>query len=193
MVYDLLLFAALIQHDHLAMKQTRKASSMRVLLNFVCVVLMGFGATSAIAATVYELETIGDGFTTILDGATNGNDRLTFTLIPTSSAPAYEITFEGTIGSAGPPRLLGPDQRTQLATLSNGNPFTLTLTPSAAPAGTDYLFFFGSFFGGDTVRLSVAAVPLPAAAWLFISALGGLVGIKRLTRIQNQKHIHAAA
>ena len=36
--------------------------------------------------------------------------------------------------------------------------------------------------GSNTVTASVSAVPLPAAAWLFISAIAGLAGAKRLSR-----------
>lgn len=35
------------------------------------------------------------------------------------------------------------------------------------------------------VTLSVNAVPLPAAAWLFLSAIGGMAGFKRLRRTNN--------
>ena len=36
--------------------------------------------------------------------------------------------------------------------------------------------------GSNTVTASVSAVPLPAAAWLFMSAIAGLAGAKRLSR-----------
>lgn len=175
----------------MAMARFLKLSTFRIFLSTCCVVLAGLCASSVNAATVYDLGTIEDGFSTTLDGPTNGDDRLSFTLVATASAPKYEVTFEGTIGSARSPLLLGADESTVLATLNNGNPFTLTLTPEAGPAGTDFLFFFGRFSGDDTVALSVAAVPLPAAAWLFISALGALAGVKRMKR--RQQHELAAA
>jgi hypothetical protein len=42
---------------------------------------------------------------------------------------------------------------------------------------------YGDNFGG--VSLNVNAVPLPAAAWLFLSAIGGMAGFKRLRRTSN--------
>jgi len=39
-----------------------------------------------------------------------------------------------------------------------------------------------SFIYSDLTLTSVSAVPLPAAAWLFISAIAGLAGAKRLSR-----------
>lgn len=39
------------------------------------------------------------------------------------------------------------------------------------------------------VTLSVNAVPLPAAAWLFLSAIGGMAGFKRLRRTSNSSII----
>ncbi len=46
-------------------------------------------------------------------------------------------------------------------------------------AGDYVLFVIGAFTDGYYGTMSVTAVPLPAAAWLFASALLGMAGIKR--------------
>lgn len=45
--------------------------------------------------------------------------------------------------------------------------------------GTGDFFAYSSIFGSASGAFEVSAVPLPAAAWLLISALGGLVVAKR--------------
>jgi len=65
-------------------------------------------------------------------------------------------------------------------------PGTFPLTVASAGIRAD-LFSMGNPSGLSgsyswKVEIDVAAVPLPAAAWLFISGLAGLFGVKRLRR-----------
>lgn len=46
-------------------------------------------------------------------------------------------------------------------------------------AGLWYINIHTALHGGGEIRGQVSAVPLPAAAWLFVSALGGLIASKR--------------
>ena len=65
---------------------------------------------------------------------------------------------------------------------------TFTVADDAASFGEAFITVgCGSQCGSDyTLTLSganVSAVPLPAAAWLFLTAIAGLFGVKRLKRI----------
>ena len=46
-------------------------------------------------------------------------------------------------------------------------------------AGLWYINLHTALHGGGEIRGQVNVVPIPAAAWLFISALGGLFAVKR--------------
>jgi len=78
------------------------------------------------------------------------------------------------------------------ATANNGGPITSPLSIAFADLGGDtFLALFNDGGGRPTddkdfndmiVRVSVSAVPLPAAAWLLISAVLGLVSFSRIRR-----------
>lgn len=57
-----------------------------------------------------------------------------------------------------------------------GGAFTFDVTPGAV---TNVSADFIQVGGGDMFTVTVSAVPIPTAAWLFGSALLGLVGIRR--------------
>lgn len=68
------------------------------------------------------------------------------------------------------------------AAFENAAPFTFSI---AVDQSVEFLITDSNYrdnTGGLT--LNVSAVPLPAAAWLFLSAIGGLAGVKRIRRLK---------
>lgn len=74
----------------------------------------------------------------------------------------------------------GGKYSTAAAAFANASPFTFSI---ANPQQVGFLIFdtnYSDNSGG--VSLSVSQVPLPAAAWLFLSAIAGMAGVKRAKR-----------
>jgi hypothetical protein len=78
---------------------------------------------------------------------------------------------------------------TSALTAQNGGPVAAGISIAFADLGDgSFLAMFNDGGGGDfdfddlVVRVSVSAVPLPAAAWLLISAILGLVSFSRVRR-----------
>ena len=96
---------------------------------------------------------------------------------PTSSDPANAIGYYGIsmqfVGSG----LTDAGGTVNLYTAGGTDGEGICATVDCDPTGAGAVSAFRGFSGG-----SVSAVPLPAAAWLFISAIAGLAGAKRLSR-----------
>ena len=126
---------------------------------------------------------VNQGFTLnsgAFDGGTGGGADLA-AYVAIDSTTALDFTEGGTLdfmGSTNPGFVI--DQNGAL----DGSPITITmpgfanLEYNAGAVGGVNLFGFaaGTFFGGS---ITMAAVPVPAAAWLFGSALVGLAGVGR--------------
>jgi hypothetical protein len=76
---------------------------------------------------------------------------------------------------------LGDGTQTGNFTVAQNGDLASFSGPSTGAAGQVYYLGFagGVFLAGDLAFSEVASVPVPAAAWLFSSALLGLAGIKR--------------
>ena len=96
---------------------------------------------------------------------------------PTSSDPTNAIGYYGIsmlfVGSG----LTDAGGTVNLYTAGGTDGEGICATVGCDPTGASAVSAFRGFSGG-----SVSAVPLPAAAWLFISAIAGLAGAKRLSR-----------
>lgn len=121
--------------------------------------------------------TDGNGISSGVGGTTAGNSGLFF---PSNSIGANVLlgAIVGTFADAS-------------GTIV-GNPFAIGTGPVfAAPAGATQLLFginddiFGDNSGAFEIAIeqSPAAVPVPAAVWLFGSALVGLAGMRRKSKI----------
>ena len=121
------------------------------------------------------------------DGGTGGGaDMAAYIVIDASTALPF--TEGGVVNVA--PSYVNPgfviDQNSTL----NGSPITITMPGfdtgvgfgENAAGGVDLFGFAAHTYFGGSLTMEVAAVPVPAAAWLFGSALVGLAGVGRKRR-----------
>jgi hypothetical protein len=167
------------------------------LLIWALLPLAGIHSGGTMAATVSVIETGAAGTnnpaTSSWDVVTVGAGTLEITLLHADKSEWFEWSLSGSGSGSGQ---FTPDPSNYLGTWSNGNPggqyfFTATNYPSVGPTAPPEDFtvefaFTPNVLGGDPTidRLIVtpSAVPLPAAAWLFASAMLGLAAIGRRAR-----------
>jgi len=167
-------------------------------------ILVGLLSTKALATTIdFNVPDQGlpyseDGFT--VTGGDNGIDSMNLFEFGFFPSEEISITHDGGLdftfnslqfASDADGResdgfsLLGFNNGVQVASYGSDLSTTSALFQTVLGNATliDELRIAGSGFNEESVRwdnISVTAVPLPAAAWLFISAIAGLFGVKRL-------------
>lgn len=91
------------------------------------------------------------------------------------SGDAFHFLFSGPVG----PYLGVPAGYTSGDLLSSSNTFAGASFASLGITPDTYLWTWGAGGNADSLTFTVTTVPIPAAAWLFGSALLGLGGLKR--------------
>lgn len=156
----------------------------------------GSGIEIQSATTVPQIDAQDEDLYVELDSHNTGSNS-TMTQTVSLDAGMYQLSFWYS------PRIDNVSQNTNRIDYSLGGLFSESVSgPSSGPpetsfgtwteitqeftVGTDgnFALAFGAFGQEDTLggfidNVSITAVPLPAAAWLFLSALGGLGIIKR--------------
>lgn len=139
-----------------------------------CVGIVFLVASLSTSANTIPLGEIGDGFSGQINGINRNTEFVEFTLA--EGSPQYSVTFAGSNpASNNNPIQIGIETGSGVQDIV-ATPFTVVLPPS----NDAYSFQFRQFTSSEIVTVSVAAVPLPAAAWLFMSAIGAVVGLKRI-------------
>jgi hypothetical protein len=125
----------------------------------------------------------GNSTTTLADLGVN----LLYDFDPDADTPESEhgvIPLSSFAAQGADPLVSQSSQNATFGWLQTGSGFLLT-TPNNSfdPfAAGEYTFALQSNLGNVGIQVNVSPVPLPAAAWLFLSAIGGMFGVKRWGR-----------
>jgi len=99
--------------------------------------------------------------------------------LPNPAAIGYELLFGGVVIEAG--TLSGTTREFQWLSITNVLFDTIRLRDSVSAS---FAFRDGGLNGLALDFISVSAIPLPAAAWLFLTALGGMFVARHFPRIR---------
>ena len=125
----------------------------------------------ATGAGTYNTETTEILYTSVGSGVT-GYDGGAY-IEATTAARALGLIAEYTMIACT------PEANYICSFVGGGSQQAIGIANTVDESGSGYLV--GSYFGAE-ITTQISPVPLPAAAWLFISAIAGLAGAKRLSR-----------
>lgn len=140
-------------------------------------------------AAVIHLAASLDGTQEVPPNASPGTGSATVTLDDVTGELSWEVQWSGLTGIVSAahfhgPALPGVNAGVQVALDSTQNPTAGSVVISGQQqadllAGLWYINVHTDLFPGGEIRGQVNVIPLPAAAWLFGSAVLGLVAVRR--------------